>query len=154
MLQFCKLDVFKPVFLKQFHFLKLLHIFMTLLKDAKKVRVRKWWHWGTQLKRDVDKVCIAGYKKLLATQVENLPAVSHFNTNWYVDLLTTPKTLEQQWRNRLKEVRIRNEKFNCPVSNTTIGTNSDKRRSTCDEGLDRELSTCLTTNYKKRINSR
>ena len=33
--------VFKPVFLKQFHFLKRLDIFMTLLKYANKVHLRK-----------------------------------------------------------------------------------------------------------------
>ena len=36
-----------------------------------------------------------------------------------------------------------------------IDANNDKRRWSWDRGgLDSELSTCLTTNYKKRINSR
>ena len=43
--------VFKPVFLKQFHFLKPFYIFMTLLKQAKKVTLR-------DANEDVDKVCI------------------------------------------------------------------------------------------------
>ena len=43
--------VFKPVFLKQFHFLKPLNIFMTSLKYAKKVILR-------DANEDVDKVCI------------------------------------------------------------------------------------------------
>ena len=38
--------------------------------------------------------------------MENLHQVSHFNTK-HLGLLTTPKTLEPQWRNRLKELRIR-----------------------------------------------
>ena len=46
------------------------------------------------------------YKKILTTQVENPHAVSHFNTKHLV-LWTTPKTLEPQWGNRLKELRIR-----------------------------------------------
>ena len=38
---------------------------------------------------------------------------------------------------------------------SSIGANNDKRRWSWDGGgLDRELSTSLTTNYKKRINSR
>ena len=38
---------------------------------------------------------------------------------------------------------------------STISENNDKRRWSWDGGgLDRELSTCLPTNYKKRINSR
>ena len=49
--------VFKPVFLKQFHFLKPLDIFMTLLKQAKKVRVREKVTLR-DANEDVDKVCI------------------------------------------------------------------------------------------------
>ena len=104
---------------------------------------------------------ISRYKTLLTTQVENL---------YYMRFLT----LEPQWRNGLKEVGYTyHEKSNCPRSNgfmiqfhafvstlnyvSPIGANSDERRWSCDEGLlvwDRELSTCLTANYKKRINSR
>ena len=40
------------------------------------------------------------------------------------------------------------------ISLAPIGANSDKRRWSCEEGLDWELSSCLTTNYNKRINSR
>ena len=43
--------VFKSIILKQFHFLKPLDIFMTLLKFAKKVTMR-------DAKEYVDKVCI------------------------------------------------------------------------------------------------
>ena len=63
------------------------------------------------------------------------------------------------------EVGYTHEKSNCPMSNTfmpllafpTICLSHrckqyDKRRWSWDwGGLDRELSTCLTTNYKKRI---
>ena len=66
----CKRHQSKQVFLKQFHFLKPLDIFMTLLKQAKKVTLR-------DANEDVDKVCIR-YKKPPTTQVENLHAVSHF----------------------------------------------------------------------------
>ena len=86
-------------------------------------------------------------------------------------LSTTPKTLEIEWRNRWKELRIRRglhsqkvelshvKYFHAFVSTlnyvSPIGANNDKRRWSWDRGgLDRELSTCLTTNYKKRINSR
>ena len=86
-------------------------------------------------------------------------------------LSTTPKTLEIEWRNRWKELRIRSglhsrkvelshvKYFHAFVSIlnyvSPIGANNDKRRWSWDRGgLDRELSTCLTTNYKKRINSR
>ena len=49
---------------------------------------------------------VSRYKNLLTTQGKNLLAVSHFNIKHFV-LWTTPKTLEPQWRNRLKELRIR-----------------------------------------------
>ena len=45
------------------------------------------------------------YKKIMTTQVENPHAVFHFNTKRLL-LWTTPKTLEPQWGNRLKELRI------------------------------------------------
>ena len=87
--------MFKPVFLKQFrqfHFklLRPLDIFMRVLKYAKE---------------DVDKMCIE-VQKLLIKQVENLHAVSHFNKP-HLLFWTTPKTLEPQLRNRLKELRVR-----------------------------------------------
>ena len=89
-------------------------------------------------------------------------------------LWTTPKTLEIEWKNRLKELRIRSglhsrkvelsriyvKYFHAFVSTLNyvcpIGANKDKRRWSWDGvGLDRELLTCqLTTNYKKLINSR
>ena len=88
-------------------------------------------------------------------------------------LWTTPKTLEIEWRNRLKELRIRSglhsrkvelsriyvKYFHAFVSTfnyvSPIDANNDKRRWSWDgAGLDRELSTCLTTSYKKLINSR
>ena len=50
--------------------------------------------------------CLSRYKKLLTTQVENLHAISHFNTKHLV-LWTTPKPLEPQWKNRVKELGIR-----------------------------------------------
>ena len=52
---------------------------------------------------------VSRYKKLLTEQVENLHAISHFNTKNFV-LWTTPRTLEPQTpqrKNRLKELRIR-----------------------------------------------
>ena len=93
--------------------------------------------------------------------------LTSFNTK-HVLLWTTPKTLETEWRNRLKELRIRKVElshvshvkyFHAFVSTlnyvSPIGANNDKRRWSWDGGgLDRELSTSLTTNYKKRINSR
>ena len=101
--------VFKLLFLKQFHFLKPLDIFMTLLKYA----MRFWNKYYISIahcvfqkrkknvalrnaKEDVDKVCIRLQKH----------AVSHLNTKHLV-LWTMPKTLEPQWRNRLKERQIR-----------------------------------------------
>ena len=74
--------VFKPVFLKQFrqfHFLKPLDIFMRLLKYAKKVRLQKKVTLR-EVKEEVRSAkSVSRYKKLQTTQVENLPAVSHFN---------------------------------------------------------------------------
>ena len=111
---------------------------------------------------------VSRYKKLLTTQVENLHAIPHFNTKHLV-LWTTPKTLEPQWKNRLKDLGIRSglhsQRVEFSRANTfmalsavstvsPIGANSDKRRWSCNEGLDRELSTCLATNYKKQTNSR
>ena len=46
---------------------------------------------------------VSRYKKHLTTQVENLHAVSHFNT----EHLRSIKALESQSRNRLKELRVR-----------------------------------------------
>ena len=75
--------VFKPVFLKQVHLLKPLDIFMTLLKYARKRYVcKKKGNTGTR-KRMWTK-SVSRYKKLLITQVENLHAVSHFNTKHLV----------------------------------------------------------------------
>ena len=127
--------------------------------------------WGTRTRMSTKSV--SRYKKLLTTQVENLHAVCHVIRHKTLVLWTTPKTLEIEWRNRLKELRIRSGlhsrkvELYCPMSNTfmpfvstlnyvsPIGANSDKRRWNWDGGgLDRELSTCLSTNYKKRINSR
>ena len=96
--------VFKLLFLKQFHFLKPLDIFMTLLKYAMRFwnkyfiskahclfQKRKKNVTSRDAKEDVDKVCIKVQKH----------AVSHFNTKHLV-LWTMPKTLEPQWRNHLK----------------------------------------------------
>ena len=115
---------------------------------------------------DVDKGCIR-YKKLPTTQVENLHAASHFTQHKTFSALN----YAQDFGNRVKESlkRTTNLKWatltNCPMSNTfmpliALSTMSlplvhDKRRWSWDGGgLDRELSTSLTTNYKKRINSR
>ena len=89
--------------------------------------------------------------------MENLHAVSHFNTKYLV-LWTTPKTLEPPWRNRLKERRIRSglhsrivefsrvKYFHTFVSSLNcvppIGANTDKRRWSCHEGLDRTFDLC------------
>ena len=89
--------------------------------------------------------------------MENLHAVSHFNTKYLV-LWTTPKTLEPPWRNRLKERRIRSGlhsrivKFSrvkyfhtfvsCLNYVPPIGANTDKRRWSCHEGLDRTFDLC------------
>ena len=83
------------------------------------------------------------------------PPVSHFNTKHLV-LWTTPKTLEPQWRNHLKELQIRSglhslthslthsqlsgvKYFHAFVSTlnyvSLIGANSDKRRWSCDKKL-------------------
>ena len=94
---------------------------------------------------------VSRYKKLLTTQAETLQPVSHFNTK-HLELWTTPKTLEPQWRNRLKELRIRsrlNSLTHSPLSGvkyfhafvstlnyvSPIGANSDKRRWSCDKKL-------------------
>ena len=115
---------------------------------------------------DVDKGCIR-YKKLPTTQVENLHVASHFTQHKTFSALN----YAQDFGNRVKESlkRTTNLKWatltNCPMSNTfmpliALSTMSlplvhDKRRWSWDGGgLDRELSTSLTTNYKKRINSR
>ena len=93
--------------------------------------------------------------------------LTSFNTKHLV-LWATPKTLEIERRDRLKnyeldihrKVELSHVKyFHAFVSTlnyvSPIGANNDKRRWSWDRGgLDRELSTCLTTNYKKRINSR
>ena len=111
---------------------------------------------------------VSRYKKFLKTQVENLHGIPHFDTKHLV-LWTTPKTLEPQWKNRLKDLGIRSglhsQRVELSRANTfmalsavstvsPIGATSEKRRWSCNEGLDRELSTCLTTNYKTWINSR
>ena len=100
---------------------------------------------------DVDKGCIR-YKKLPTTQVENLHAASHFTQHKTFSALN----YAQDFGNRVKEPlkRTTNLKWatltNCPMSNTFM-----QRRWIWDGGgLDRELSTSLTTNYKMRINSR
>ena len=66
---------------------------------------------------------VSRYEKLVTTQVENLYAVCHFNIK-HLLLWTTPKTLEPQKRDRLKnyefEVGYTHEKSNCPVSNTIM----------------------------------
>jgi len=52
-------------------------------------------------------------------------------------LWTAPKSLETEWRNRLKQIRIRiHEKSNCPMSNTFMPLLA--------------LSTCLTHRCKQR----
>ena len=96
--------------------------------------------------------------------------LTSFNTKHLV-LWTTPKSLEIEGWNRLNELRIRSglhsrkvklshvKYFHAFFSTlnyvSPIGANNDKRRWSWDGGgLDRELSTCLPTNYKKRINSR
>ena len=100
---------------------------------------------------DVDKGCIR-YKKLPTTQVENLHAASHFTQYKTFSALN----YAQDFGNRAKEPlkRTTNLKWatltNCPMSNTFM----QRRWSWDGGGLDRELSTSLTTNYKMRINSR
>ena len=89
--------------------------------------------------------------------MENLHAVPHFNKKYLV-LWTTPKTLEPPWRNRLKQQRIRSglhsrivefsrvKYFYTFVSSLnyvpSIGANTDKRRWSCHEGLDRTFDLC------------
>ena len=127
--------------------------------------------WGTRTRMSTKSV--SRYKKLLTTQVENLHAVSHFIQHKTFSALS----YAQDFGNRVKESlkRATNLKWATftkswnilSMSNTfmpfvstlnyvsPIGANSDKRRWNWDGGgLDRELSTCLSTNYKKRINSR
>ena len=76
-------------------------------------------------------------------------------------LWTTPKTLDKEWRNRLKELRIRSGLHSRKVElSCKILSRLCWHSQLClshrykQGGLDRQLSTCLTTNYKKRINSR
>ena len=98
--------VFKLIFLKEFHFLLktlgyLCNAFEIREKgmSAKKVTLR-------DAKEDVDKVCIEVQKTWNNAGGKPTRVFSHFNTK-HLGLLTTPKTLEPQWRNRLKELRIR-----------------------------------------------
>ena len=99
--------VFKAVFLKQFHFLKLLDIlaswhFWNRRKgmSAKKVILRDA-NW------DVDKVCIVVQKTSDNAGWRTYSRfLTSFNTKHLV-LWTKHKTLEIEWRNRLKELRIR-----------------------------------------------
>ena len=89
-----------------------------------------------------------------ATQVENLHAVqlavSHFKTKHLV-LWTLDPRLWNHIEGTLKKTQYEfkvgytHKKSNYPVSNTfmsfyvsPIGANSDKRKWSCDEGLDRE----------------
>ena len=157
--------MFKPVFLKQFHFLKPLDICMTLLEQAKNVLLRKKVT-VRDANEDVDNRLYQGTKHLWQRRWKTYSTQFHtsFNTKHLV-LWTTPKTLEIEWRNRLKELRIRKVKlslvkyFHAFVSTldyvSPIGANNDKRRWSWDGGgVDRELSTCLIPTYKKRINSR
>ena len=84
-------------------------------------------------------------------------------------LWTTPKTLEIEWRNRLKDLWIRSglhsrkvelshvKYFHAFLSTLSyvspISADNDKRRWSWDGGgPDRELSSCLPTNYKKPTN--
>ena len=85
--------VFKPVFLKQFHFLKPLDIFEIGKKgtSVKKVTTR-------DANEDVDKVCIE-VQKILITQVENLHAISHFIQHKTFSALN----YAQDFRNRMNE---------------------------------------------------
>ena len=92
--------------------------------------------------------------------------ISLFNTKHSVELWTTPKTLEPQWKNRLKELRIgsglhsqkvelsRVKYFYAFVSNSQLCLSHLCKQWHKKMNLDRKLSTCLTTNYKERINSR
>ena len=72
--------MFKTVFLKQFrqfHFLKPLHIFMRLLKYAKKVALR-------DAKENIDKICIEVQKNTSDNEGGKPTLVSHFNTKHLV----------------------------------------------------------------------
>ena len=90
--------VFKPVFPKQFHFLKPLNIFMTLLKKPKRYFCKK----GNieARKRGCRQRSISRYKTLLTTQVENLQhAISHFIQHHTFSALN----YAQNCGNRMKE---------------------------------------------------
>ena len=95
--------MFKPVFMKQFHFIKTLGYLFEPLKYAKRYVCEKG-NIGTR--KRVSTKSVSRFKNLQTTQAKNLPAVSHFNIKHFV-LWTTRKTLEPRWRNRLKELRIR-----------------------------------------------
>ena len=161
--------VLKPVFLKQFHYWNL-WIFL--------------WRFWNRRKRDVcekgntegrERGCrqslYRGTKNFWQRRWKTYTRfLTSFNTKHLV-LWTTPKTFEMEWRNRLKDLWIRSglhsrkvelshvKYFHAFLSTlnyvSPIGTNHDKRRWSWDGGgLDRKLSTCLPTNYKKRIISR
>ena len=150
----------RSVILKQFHFLKPLDIFMTPLKFAKKVTLR-------DAKEYVDKVCIELQKTSDNASGKHTRDFSlQYKTfsralNYY-----TPKTLEPQRKNRLKELWIRSglysqkvelsrvKYFYAFVSNSHLCLSHPCKQWQKKMNLDRKISTCLTTNYKKRINSR
>ena len=139
--------VFKLVFLKQFHFLKPLDIFMTLFKKAKMYVCEKGNIEGRE----------RGCRQSLYRRTKNFwqrrwKTYTQFPTSFKTEhlvLWTTPKTLEIEWRNRLKELRIREVElshvkyFHALVSTlnyvSSISANKDKRGWSWDGGgLDRK----------------
>ena len=69
--------VFKPVFMKQFHFIKTLGY----LFERKRYVCEKG-NIGTRKRLSIKSA--SRYKHFLTTQVKNLHAVSHFNTKHFV----------------------------------------------------------------------
>ena len=88
-----------------FILLKPLDIFLTLWNTRKRYVFEKG-NIYRDAKEGVDKVFIEEQKSSDIAGETDLHVVSHFNTKHFV-LWTTPKDLEQQWRNRLNELRIR-----------------------------------------------
>ena len=75
---------------------------------------------NTGTRKRVSTKSVSRYKKLMTTQVENLNAVSHFNTkhcalNYAQDFETTMKESLKRTTNSKGYTQ---EKSNCPVSNT------------------------------------
>ena len=135
--------VFKPVFPKQFHFLKPLNIYITLLKWAKKVLQSAKKVTLRDANEDVDNGLYRGTKHFCQRRWKTYSTqfLTSFNAK-HLLLWTTPKTLEIEWRNRLKEQRIRKvELSRVKYSHAFVSTlnyvspisaNNDKRRCSWD----------------------